>query len=84
MDEAYDLLTRAFDLTEDEAERRRILLRRGDMLAKVGEYARADKELTALLPDLDGREEVEGRSRSGSPCIGRSRPNGRSRRRNAR
>ena len=59
VDEAYDLLTRAFDLTEDEAERRRILLRRGDMLAKVGEYARADKELTALLPDLDGREEVE-------------------------
>ena len=48
VDEAYDLLTRAFDLTEDEAERRRILLRRGDMLAKVGEYARADKELTAL------------------------------------
>ncbi len=60
VDEAYDLLTRAFDLTEDEAERRRILLRRGDMLAKVGEYARADKELTALIPDLDGREEVEG------------------------
>ncbi len=60
VDEAYDLLTRAFDLTEDEAERRRILLRRGDMLAKVGEYARADKELTALIPELEGREEVEG------------------------
>ena len=60
VDEAYDLLTRAFDLAEDEAERRRILLRRGDMLAKVGEFARADKELTALFPDLAGREEVEG------------------------
>jgi tetratricopeptide (TPR) repeat protein len=59
VDEAYDLLTRAFDLADDEAERRRILLRRGDMLAKVGDYARADKELTALIPDLDGREEVE-------------------------
>jgi tetratricopeptide (TPR) repeat protein len=59
VDEAHDLLTRAFDLADDEAERRRILLRRGDMLAKVGEYARADKELTALIPDLDGREEVE-------------------------
>jgi tetratricopeptide (TPR) repeat protein len=59
VDEAYDLLTRAFDLAEDESERRRILLRRGDMLAKVGEYARADKELTALIPDLEGSEEVE-------------------------
>jgi class 3 adenylate cyclase/tetratricopeptide (TPR) repeat protein len=59
VDEAYDLLTRAFDLAEDDAERRRILFRRGDMLAKTGEFARADKELTDLLPDLDGREEVE-------------------------
>jgi class 3 adenylate cyclase/tetratricopeptide (TPR) repeat protein len=59
VDEAYDLLTRAFDLAEDEAERRRILFRRGDMLAKTGEFARADKELTALVPDLDGREQVE-------------------------
>jgi class 3 adenylate cyclase/tetratricopeptide (TPR) repeat protein len=60
VDEAYDLLTRALDLTEDDAERRHILFRRGDMLAKTGEYARADKELTDLLPELEGREEVEG------------------------
>jgi len=59
VDEAYDLLTRAFDLAEDDAERRRILFRRGDMLAKTGEFARADKELTDLLPELEGREEVE-------------------------
>jgi class 3 adenylate cyclase/tetratricopeptide (TPR) repeat protein len=59
VDEAYDLLTRAFDLAEDEGERRRILFRRGDMLAKTGEFARADKELSALVPDLEGREEVE-------------------------
>ena len=60
VDEAHDLLTRAFDLADDELERRRILLRRGDMLTKVGEYARADKELTDLLPELEGRDEVEG------------------------
>src|SRR5262249_30668465 len=59
VDEAHDLLTRAFDLAEDEAERRRILFRRGDMLAKTGEFARADKELSDLLPELKGREEVE-------------------------
>ncbi|HJX07527.1 MAG TPA: AAA family ATPase [Actinomycetota bacterium] len=59
VDEAYDLLTRAFDLAEDEAERRRILFRRGDMLAKTGEFARADKELTDLVPELEGREQVE-------------------------
>src|SRR3954467_4412764 len=59
VDEAYDMLTRAFDLAEDEADRRRILFRRGDMLAKTGEFARADKELTDLGPDLEGREQVE-------------------------
>src|SRR3954447_23556233 len=59
VDEAYDLLTRAFDLADDDAERQRILFRRGDMLAKTGEFARADKELTDLVPELEGREEVE-------------------------
>src|SRR3954469_8141999 len=59
VDEAYDMLTRAFDLAEDEADRRRILFRRGDMLAKTGEFARAGKELTDLLPKLEGREEIE-------------------------
>jgi len=29
------------------------------MLSDMDDYARADGELTALLPDLDGREEVE-------------------------
>ena len=29
------------------------------MLAKTGEFARADKELAALVPDLEGREEIE-------------------------
>jgi class 3 adenylate cyclase/tetratricopeptide (TPR) repeat protein len=60
VDEAYDLLTRALDLTGDETERRRIRLRRGILLSEVGAYARADKELTDLLPELEGREEVEG------------------------
>jgi class 3 adenylate cyclase/tetratricopeptide (TPR) repeat protein len=59
VDEAHDLLTRALDLAEDEVERRRIRLRRGVMLSEVGAYSRADKELTDLLPELDGREQVE-------------------------
>jgi class 3 adenylate cyclase/tetratricopeptide (TPR) repeat protein len=59
VDEAHDLLTRALDLSDDADERRRIRLRRGTMLAELETYARADKELTDLLPELDGREEVD-------------------------
>jgi class 3 adenylate cyclase/tetratricopeptide (TPR) repeat protein len=59
VDEAHDLLTRALDLTDDADERRRIRLRRGTMLAELAAYARADEELADLLPELEGREEVE-------------------------
>jgi len=60
VDEAHDLLTRAIGLTGDAGERRRIQLRRGVMLSEVGAFARADTELSELLPELEGREEVEG------------------------
>jgi class 3 adenylate cyclase/tetratricopeptide (TPR) repeat protein len=59
VDETYDFYTRALDLAESDADRRRIRLRRGLALASFEEFARADKELGALIPELEGRDEIE-------------------------
>ncbi len=67
VEETHDLFTRALDLATSDDDRRRIRLRRGLALAELEEYARADEELSALLPELDGVDEVEAllaRSRS--------------------
>ena len=59
VDETYDFYSRALDLAETDVERRRIRLRRGVSLAELEEFARADKELDELIPELDGRDLAE-------------------------
>lgn len=62
VEETYDLFTRALDLATTDEERRRIRLRRALVLVELGDYFdrdRADEELAALLPELDGDDEVE-------------------------
>ena len=59
IDETYDFYSRALDLAETDADRRRIRLRRGVSLAQLEEYARADKELDELIPELEGRDLAE-------------------------
>ncbi|MEP6759361.1 MAG: AAA family ATPase, partial [Actinomycetota bacterium] len=60
IEETIDFYSRALELAETDAERRRIRLRLGVALAELGEYAHADEELAALLPELQGRDLVEG------------------------
>ena len=55
-----DLYSTALELAEDEELRRRIRLRRGIALARLGEYEAAAEELGALLPELEGEERLEG------------------------
>ena len=59
VEETYDFYTRALELADSDADRRRIRLRRGIALAELEEFSRADKELAALIPELDGRDEIE-------------------------
>jgi tetratricopeptide (TPR) repeat protein len=59
VEETYDLFTRALDLATTDEDRRRIGLGRARALVQLGEYGRACPELEALLPDLDGEDEVE-------------------------
>ena len=59
VEETYDFYSRALDLAETDADRRRIRLRRGIALAELEEFARADEELAELIPELDGRDEIE-------------------------
>ena len=59
VEETYDLFGRALELATTDEERRRIRLRRGLVLAELGDYKRADAELAALLPELSGVEEIE-------------------------
>jgi class 3 adenylate cyclase/tetratricopeptide (TPR) repeat protein len=62
VEETYDLFTRALDLATTDEDRRRIRLRRALVLVELGDYFdrdRADEELAALLPELDGDDEVE-------------------------
>ena len=59
VDETYDFYSRALDLAETDVDRRRIRLRRGVSLAQLEEFARADKELDELIPELEGRDLAE-------------------------
>jgi class 3 adenylate cyclase/tetratricopeptide (TPR) repeat protein len=60
IEETYDFYSRALELAETEEDRRRIRLRRGVALSELEQYSRADKELADLIPELEGRELVEG------------------------
>ena len=60
VEETYDFYTRALELAGTDEARRAIRLRRGAALAELEEYPRADKELEELIPELEGRDLVEG------------------------
>lgn len=60
IEETYDFYSRALELAGTDEARRAIRLRRGVALAELEEYPRADKELEELIPELEGRELVEG------------------------
>ena len=59
VEETHDFYSRALELADTDAARRRILLRRGIALAELEQFSRADEELAALIPELDGRDEIE-------------------------
>jgi class 3 adenylate cyclase/tetratricopeptide (TPR) repeat protein len=59
IDETYENHMRALELATTDDDRRRIRLRRGLALAQLEAYARADRELGELLPELDGDDEIE-------------------------
>jgi len=59
VEETYDLFSRALDLAQTDEERRRIRLERGLALEQLEDYARADRELAEVLPELDGVDEIE-------------------------
>ena len=68
--EAVSLYTQALELVpgEDGARRRSLLLRRGITLLESGKFPAAASELDAVLPDLEGHEQMEallGRTRLG-------------------
>ena len=58
-EETWDLYTQALDLAGSDEQRRSIRLERGVALADLWEIDRAVAELTALLPELRGAQEVE-------------------------
>jgi class 3 adenylate cyclase/tetratricopeptide (TPR) repeat protein len=58
-DEAVELFDAALALAGDESVRRRVRLARGLTLVKLEEYQRGAEELRDLLPELEGREELE-------------------------
>jgi class 3 adenylate cyclase/tetratricopeptide (TPR) repeat protein len=59
VEETYDFYTRALELADSDVDRRRIRLRRGLALAEQEQFSRADDELGALIPELDGRDEID-------------------------
>jgi class 3 adenylate cyclase/tetratricopeptide (TPR) repeat protein len=54
-----DLYTKALELADDDALRRRIRLRRAFARVVLGDYQAAADELSALVPELSGREKVD-------------------------
>ena len=59
VEETYDFYTQALELAVTDAERLRIRLRRALALVELEEFTRADPELEALIPELQGLDEVE-------------------------
>jgi class 3 adenylate cyclase/tetratricopeptide (TPR) repeat protein len=59
VEETYELYTRALNLAVTPEERRRIQLRRGIAMTQLEDYGRASRELWALIPELDGIDEIE-------------------------
>ena len=57
--EAMRLFESALELATDDAGRRRIRLARGQAMVRLDEYELAVGELGALLPELDGFDELE-------------------------
>src|SRR5207249_6453420 len=59
--EAVSFYTRALELLseEDGSQRRSLLLRRGITLVDSGTFPAAASELDAVLPDLEGQEQME-------------------------
>ena len=66
VEETHDFYSRALELADTDEDRRRSVLRRGIALAELEQYSRADKELAALIPELDGRDEIEAILRTGA------------------
>ncbi|HEU4942803.1 MAG TPA: adenylate/guanylate cyclase domain-containing protein, partial [Gaiellaceae bacterium] len=54
-----DLYSRALELAEDADLRRRIRLERGIALVELADYPTAADELSALLPELEGRQRLD-------------------------
>jgi len=59
IDQSHDLFTRALDLATSDEDRREIRLRRGIAMVQLQDYARADRELAELIPELDGERAIE-------------------------
>jgi len=59
VEQTHDLYTQAIELAETDEERRRIRLLRGIAMTDLEDYSRAARELGELLPELDGRDEIE-------------------------
>ena len=60
IEETYDLFSHALELARTDEEGLRIRFQRGLALEQLEDYARADRELAEVLPQLDGLDEIEG------------------------
>ncbi|HZO63225.1 MAG TPA: adenylate/guanylate cyclase domain-containing protein [Gaiellaceae bacterium] len=58
-DAVVDLYSAAFELAEDDVERRRIRLERCIALVEIADYGRAAEELAALVPELEGQQKLD-------------------------
>jgi class 3 adenylate cyclase/tetratricopeptide (TPR) repeat protein len=59
VEETYDLYSRALELAASDEDRVRIRFERALSLAKLEDFARADRELTDVIPSLSGQDEIE-------------------------
>jgi class 3 adenylate cyclase/tetratricopeptide (TPR) repeat protein len=60
VEETWDLYTRALDLAGSDDERRAIRLQRALAMTQLENFARARRELSELVPELTGDQEIEG------------------------